>query len=62
MSTKENKALKKIHLTNFHIAGFGFWEGCKAFSKLKIGAWSLFGRQTMLLIPMLLPFTTMISN
>lgn len=34
---KENKNLKKVHLTNFHIAGFGFWEGCEAFCKLKIG-------------------------
>ena len=38
MSTRECKAVKKVHLTNFHIAGFGFWEGCEAFSKLKIGS------------------------
>ena len=37
MTTKENTPLKKVHLTNFHIAGFGFWEGCEAFGKLKIG-------------------------
>lgn len=37
MKTKENKQLKKIHLDNFHIAGFAFWEGCEAFENLKIG-------------------------
>jgi hypothetical protein len=37
MKAKENKAVKKIHLTNFHIAGFGYWEGCEAFEMLKIG-------------------------
>ena len=26
-----------VHLTNFHIAGFGYWEGCEAFDQLKIG-------------------------
>ncbi len=25
------------HLGNFNIAGFSFWEGCRAFNKLKIG-------------------------
>ena len=34
MKTKE---LKRIHLTNFHIAGFGYWDGCEAFEQLKIG-------------------------
>ena len=37
MRTKENKPVKKVHLTNFHIAGFGYWEGCEAFKNLKIG-------------------------
>ena len=37
MKTKDIKSMKKIHLTNFHIAGFGFWEGCEAFKNLKIG-------------------------
>ncbi len=37
MRTKENKPVKKEHLTNFHIAGFGYWEGCEAFEHLKIG-------------------------
>ena len=32
-----NKPVKKVHLTNFHIAGFGYWEGCEAFEQLKIG-------------------------
>ena len=27
----------KVHLDNFHIAGFGFWDGCEAFEHLKIG-------------------------
>ena len=37
MRTKENKPIKKAHLTNFQIAGFGYWEGCEAFEHLKIG-------------------------
>ena len=37
MRTKENKNVKKVHLDNFHIAGFGYWEGCEAFEHLKIG-------------------------
>ena len=37
MKMNEIKPVKKVHLTNFHIAGFGFWEGCEAFGKLKIG-------------------------
>lgn len=37
MTKKENKVVKKVHLTNFHIAGFGYWEGCEAFDHLKIG-------------------------
>ncbi len=27
----------KRHLANFHIAGFGYWDGCEAFEHLKIG-------------------------
>ena len=37
MKNREIKPIKKIHLTNFHIAGFGYWEGCEAFEMLKIG-------------------------
>ena len=37
MKNRENKPVKKVHLTNFHIAGFGYWEGCEAFENLKIG-------------------------
>ena len=37
MKNREIKPIKKIHLTNFHIAGFGYWEGCEAFERLKIG-------------------------
>ena len=37
MRTKENKPVKKTHLTNFHIAGFGYWDGCEAFEQLHIG-------------------------
>ena len=37
MKSKEINPIKKIHLTNFHIAGFGYWEGCEAFEHLKIG-------------------------
>lgn len=38
MKAKENKDLKRIHLDNFHIAGFSYWDGCEAFENLKIGA------------------------
>lgn len=37
MKTKDNKPVKKVHLDNFHIAGFGYWEGCEAFEHLKVG-------------------------
>ena len=37
MKTKENQPVKKVHLANFHIAGFGYWEGCEAFEHLKVG-------------------------
>ena len=29
--------MKRIHLDNFHIAGFGYWDGCEAFEQLHIG-------------------------
>jgi len=29
--------ITKIHLSNFHIAGFGYWQGCEAFANLHIG-------------------------
>ena len=37
MKGKENKPVKRVHLDNFHIAGFGYWDGCEAFEHLKIG-------------------------
>ena len=37
MKAKENRPIKKVHLANFHIAGFSYWEGCEAFEYLKIG-------------------------
>ena len=37
MKSKEIKPVKKVHLANFHIAGFAYWEGCEAFEHLKIG-------------------------
>ena len=37
MKSKENKPVKKVHLNNFHIAGFSYWDGCEAFEHLKIG-------------------------
>ena len=37
MTSKDIKPVKKVHLTNFHIAGFSYWEGCEAFEQLKIG-------------------------
>lgn len=38
MKAKEQKPLKRVHLDNFHIAGFGYWDGCEAFENLKIGS------------------------
>ena len=29
--------MKKVHLTNFNIAGFGYWEGCEVLEELHIG-------------------------
>ena len=37
MRNKEQKPVKNVHLTNFHIAGFGYWDGCEAFEHLRIG-------------------------
>lgn len=37
MKTIEIKSVKKVHLDNFHIAGFSYWQGCEAFEHLKIG-------------------------
>ena len=37
MKRRDSKLVKKVHLANFHIAGFAFWEGCEAFEHLKIG-------------------------
>ena len=37
MRTKEEKTVKKVHLTNFNIAGFGYWEGCEVLEELHIG-------------------------
>lgn len=36
MKSVERKEMYK-HLANIHIAGFGYWDGCEAFSSLKIG-------------------------
>lgn len=33
----ENRQEMKIHLDNFHIAGYTYWDGCEAFEHLKIG-------------------------
>ena len=37
MRTQEQTNAKRIHLSNFHIAGFSYWDGCEAFEHLKIG-------------------------
>jgi hypothetical protein len=34
---KDERMEMKRHLDNFHIAGFGYWDGCEAFEHLKIG-------------------------
>ena len=36
MRTEKRQEMKR-HLANFHIAGFGYWDGCEAFEHLKIG-------------------------
>ena len=38
MNTKNSKPVKKVHLANYYIAGFGYWDGCEAFEQLKIGS------------------------
>ena len=37
MKTQDLQTLKHVHLANFHIAGFNFWDGCEAFKYIKIG-------------------------
>lgn len=37
MKAKEIKTSNKVHLTNFHIAGFSYWDGCEVFEQLHIG-------------------------
>ena len=37
MRTKENKTVRRIHLDNFHIAGFSYWDGCEVLEQLKPG-------------------------
>lgn len=37
MRAKENKIVKRVHLDNFHIAGFSYWDGCEALNQLKPG-------------------------
>ena len=37
MKAKENRPVKKVHLTNFRIAGFSYWDGPEAFEQLKVG-------------------------
>lgn len=37
MKAQEQKPVKRIHLDNFHIAGFSYWDGCEAFEQLRIG-------------------------
>ena len=37
MQSMVSYPVKKVHLDNFKIAGFGFWNGCEAFENLKIG-------------------------
>ena len=37
MRNREQKPVKNVHLANFHIAGFGYWDGCEAFEHLRIG-------------------------
>ena len=45
MQTMVIPEVKKVHLTNFHIAGFGYWDGCEAFKHLKIGTKLSFVRE-----------------
>ena len=45
MKAQENKPVKRVHLDNFHIAGFGYWDGCEAFENLKIGTKLELGRE-----------------
>lgn len=38
MNRRENHSVRKVHIANFHIAGFGYWQGCEAFQHLRIGS------------------------
>lgn len=39
------REIKRVHLANFHVAGFGYWDGCEAFENLKIGTKLQFERE-----------------
>ena len=46
MQNRDITPVKKVHLDNFHIAGFGYWDGCEAFEHLKIGTELTLERET----------------
>lgn len=37
MKARESRPVKKVHLANFNIAGFSYWDGPEAFEELKVG-------------------------
>lgn len=37
--------MKRLHFTNFDLAGFTYWDGVEAFDKLKIGLRLRFERE-----------------
>ena len=37
MKAQDPQTLKRVHLADFHIAGFNFWDGCEAFKYLDMG-------------------------
>ena len=37
MKAQDPETLKRVHLADFHVAGFTYWDGCEAFKYLKIG-------------------------
>ena len=39
------REIKRVHLANFHVAGFSYWDGCEAFENLKIGTKLQFERE-----------------
>lgn len=52
MKTKEVKTVKtqrvkKLFYTQFHVAGFGYWEGFEVYDKIKVGAKLNFARETV---------------